>query len=310
MKVWIADRLGPEAAQVLAQAGHEVIERSGLAGGELGAALAGSDALLVRGATKVTREVLAAANGLRAVARAGSGVDNIDLPACREKGIAVFNAPGANAVSVAEHAWALILALFRRIPEAASSMSAGRWDKAELGGREVRGKTLGIVGFGRIGQEVGRIGLAFGCHVSAYDPLVDVEDTVAGVGACALDDLLAQSDIVSLHAPLLPETRGLLSAERIARLKPSAVLVNCARGDLVDEAALEAALAAGRLAGAGLDVFQVEPPGERALFRMRHVIATPHVAASTPEAQKRAGVEAATAVRDFLATGRAEGRVA
>jgi D-3-phosphoglycerate dehydrogenase len=310
VKIWIADRLGPEAVHLLAQAGYEVVERSGLAGGELGAALVGSDALLVRGATKVTREVLASANGLRAVARAGSGVDNIDLAACREKGIAVFNAPGANAVSVAEHTWALILALFRRIPEAAASMSAGRWDKAELGGREVRGKTLGVIGFGRIGQEMGRIGLAFGCHVLAHDPLVDVADAVAGVNASALDDLLAASDIVSLHAPLLPETRGLLSAERLARLKPTAVLVNCARGDLVDEAALEKALAEKRLAGAGLDVFTSEPPGDRPLFHLPHVIATPHVAASTPEAQKRAGVEAATAIRDFLSTGRAPGRVA
>jgi D-3-phosphoglycerate dehydrogenase len=310
VKIWIADRLGPEAVQVLAQAGYEVIERSGLAGSELGTALAGSDALLVRGATKVTRDVIAKANGLRAVARAGSGVDNIDLAACREKGIAVFNAPGANAVSVAEHAWALILALFRRIPEAAASMRAGRWDKADLGGREVRGKTLGVVGFGRIGQEVGRIGLAFGCHVLAHDPLVDVEDTVAGVSASSLDDLLAVSDIVTLHAPLLPETRGLLSAERLSRLKPTAVLVNCARGDLVDEAALERVLADGKLAGAGLDVFTVEPPGDRAILRLPNVVATPHVAASTPEAQKRAGIEAASAIRDFLATGRAPGRVA
>jgi D-3-phosphoglycerate dehydrogenase / 2-oxoglutarate reductase len=310
VKIWIADRLGPEAVQVLAEAGHEVIERSGLSGDELGKALAGTDALLVRGATKVTREVLASANGLRAVARAGSGVDNIDLPACREKGVAVFNAPGANAVSVAEHTWALLLALFRRIPEAASSMAQGRWEKATLGGREVRGKTLGVVGFGRIGQEVGRIGLAFGCKVLAHDPLIDVEDAVVGVSASGLDDLLAQSDIVSLHAPLVPQTRGLLSAERLAKLKPTAVLLNCARGDLVDEGALEQALAGGRLAGAGLDVFMVEPPGDKPLFRLPNVVATPHVAASTPEAQKRAGVEAATAIRDFLATGLAPGRVA
>lgn len=310
MKIWIADRLGPEAVQVLQAAGHEVIERSGLQGGELGKALTGVDALLVRGATKVTREVLVPANGLRAVARAGSGVDNIDLVACREKGVAVFNAPGANAVSVAEHTWALILALFRHIPRAASSMAQGRWEKAELGGAEVRGKTLGVVGFGRIGQEVGRIGLAFGCRVLAYDPLVDVEDAVVGASASTLDELLGASDIVSLHAPLLPETRGLLSAERLQKLKPSAVLVNCARGDLVDEAALERALAEGKLSGAGLDVFTVEPPGDRPLFRFPNVIATPHVAASTPEAQKRAGVEAATAVRDFLATGLAPGRVA
>jgi len=310
VKIWIADKLGPDAVRVLTEAGYEVIERSGLAGGQLGQALAGSDALLVRGATKVTSDVLAQANGLRAVARAGSGVDNIDLAACKERGIAVFNAPGANAVSVAEHAWALILALFRHVPRAASSMAEGRWEKAELGGREVRGKTLGVVGFGRIGQEVGKIGLAFGCRVLAHDPLVEVQEIEPGVSAASLDHLLERSDIVSLHAPLLPETRGLLSAERLARMKKGAVLVNCARGGLVDEAALERALASGHLGGAGLDVFQVEPPGERALLRLPNVIATPHVAASTPEAQQRAGVEAASAVRDFLATGQAPGRVA
>ena len=310
MKIWIADRLGPEAALLLTQAGYEVVERSGLAGVELGRALAGADALLVRGATKVTREVLVSANGLRAVARAGSGVDNIDLDACRERGVAVFNAPGANAVSVAEHAWALILALFRHVPAAAASMAAGRWEKNDLGGREVRGKTLGVVGFGRVGQEVARLGLAFGCDVMGQDPLVDAARAVPGARAASLDDLLAASDIVSLHAPLLPETRGLLSAERLSRMKPGAVLVNCARGALVDEAALETALAQGRLAGAGLDVFQAEPPGDRPLFHLPNVVATPHVAASTPEAQMRAGIEAAAALRDFLATGTAPGRVA
>ena len=310
MKVWIADRLGPDAARLLTQAGYEVVERSGLEGEELGKALAGADALLVRGATQVTRAVLAKANGLRAVARAGSGVDNIDLDACRDQGVAVFNAPGANAVSVAEHAWALILAVFRHLPRAAQSMAAGRWEKSQLGGREVRGKTLGIVGFGRIGQEVARLGLAFGCDVVGHDPLVDAALAVPGARAASLDDLLATSDIVSLHAPLVPETRGLLNAERLARMKAGAVLVNCARGALVDETALESALTQGRLAGAGLDVFQTEPPGERPLFHLPNVIATPHVAASTPEAQTRAGIEAAAAVRDFLATGAAPGRVA
>lgn len=310
MKIWIADRVGSDAARVLTQAGYEVVERSGLAGDELGRALAGADALLVRGATKVTREVLASANGLRAVARAGSGVDNIDLDACREKSVAVFNAPGANAVSVAEHAWALILALFRHLPRAATSMAAGRWEKNELGGREVRGKTLGVVGFGRIGQEVARLGLAFGCDVVGHDPLVDAALAVPGARAASLDDLLAASDIVSLHAPLVPETRGLVSAERLRRMKPGAVLVNCARGALVDETALETALREGRLAGAGLDVFQTEPPGDRPLLKLPNVVATPHVAASTPEAQTRAGIEAASALRDFLATGTAPGRVA
>ena len=310
MKIWVADAMDAEVKRLLADAGLEVAEKGGLAGEALGAALDGSQGLLVRGATKVTREVVARARDLKAVARAGSGVDNIDLEACRERGVAVFNTPGANAVSVAEHTWALVLGLLRQLPRAASSMAAGRWEKSELGGREVRGKVLGLVGFGRVGQEVARLGLAFGCRVQAHDPLVHVEDMVPGVDAATLDELLATSDIVSLHAPLLPETKGLLSAERLARMKPGALLVNCARGALVDEAALERALAEGRLAGAGLDVFEREPPGDRPLLRLPQVLATPHVAANTPEAQRRAGIEAAAALRDYLSTGQAPGRVA
>jgi len=310
MKVWIADAMDAGVKRLLADAGLEVAEQSGLAGDALGAALDGSQGLLVRGATRVTRDVVTRARDLKAVARAGSGVDNIDLEACRERGVAVFNTPGANAVSVAEHTWALILALHRHLPRAAASMAAGRWEKNDLGGREVRGKLLGLVGFGRVGQEVARIGLAFGCRVQAHDPLVFIEDVVPGAAAATLDVLLATSDIVSLHAPLLPETKGLLSAERLARMKPGALLVNCARGALIDEAALERALAEGRLAGAGLDVFEREPPGDRPLLRLPQVLATPHVAASTPEAQLRAGIEAAAAIRDYLATGQAPGRVA
>ena len=302
--------MNAEVTQLLSGAGFEVVERAGLSGEALGAALMGTDALLVRGATKVTREVVAGARGLKAVARAGSGVDNIDLEACRERGIAVFNTPGANAVSVAEHTWALILALYRRLPAAAASMAAGRWEKSALAGREVRGKTLGLVGFGRVGQEVGRIGLALGCRVQAYDPLVRVADVLAGAAAVSLDQALETSDIVSLHAPLAPETKRLVSAEMLSGMKAGAILINCARGALVDESALERALTEGRLAGAGLDVFETEPPGDRALLRMPQVVATPHVAASTPEAQLRAGVEAATAIRDYLAAGLAPGRVA
>ena len=309
MKVWIADPVSAEVVKLLTDAGLEVIERAGLAGEALGASLAGTDALLVRGATRVTREVVAGAVGLRAVARAGSGVDNIDLDACRERGVAVFNTPGANAVSVAEHTWALILGLYRNLPLAAASMAAGRWEKSALGGREVRGKMLGLIGFGRVGQEVGRIGLAFGCRVCAHDPLVFVEDVVPGAVARSLDRVFETSDIVSLHAPLTAETKGLVSAERLARMKAGSILINCARGALVDEAALERALACGRLAGAGLDVFVSEPPGDRSLLQMPQVCATPHVAASTPEAQLRAGVEAAAALRDYLATGIAPGRV-
>lgn len=310
MRVHVADRLSPEAVHVLEAAGFEVTERTGLAGEPLAAALRGAAAVLVRGATRMTREVVTQADGLRAVSRAGSGVDNIDLDACRERGIAVFNTPGANATSVAEHAWSLILAVQRRLVPAAVSTAAGRWDKQSFSGGEVRGKTLGVVGIGRVGSEVARLGLAFGCTVLVHDPYVAVAEALPGLTSVDLDALLARSDIVTLHVPLADQTRGLLDAQRIARMKPGAVLINCARGGLVDEAALERALVEGRLSGAGLDVFEREPPGELPLLRLPQVVATPHVAASTPEAQLRAGVQAAEAVRDFLITGRAHGRVA
>jgi D-3-phosphoglycerate dehydrogenase len=309
VRVLVADGLSPEAVRAMARAGLEVVEQSGLSGDYLAAALRGVSGVIVRGQTKLTRESLAQADALRVACRAGSGVDNIDLEACRERGVAVFNTPGANAVSVAEHTWALILAVHRRIVPAANSMAAGRWEKSSLSGREVRGRALGVIGLGRVGVEVARLGLAFGCRVLGYDPYVQAPAVLGDEAAVTLDTLLEEGDIVSLHVPLTAETRGFFDAARIGRMKRGAVLINCARGGLIDETALEHALASGHLMGAGLDTFEPEPPPARPLYAMPQVVATPHVAASTPEAQARAGTEAAVIVRDFLLEGRASGRV-
>jgi D-3-phosphoglycerate dehydrogenase len=306
VRVFVSDPLSRDAIAVLANAGVEVLEQEDASGEQLGVALRGSDALIVRGRTRVTEEVLARAAGLRAVCRAGSGVDNIDLAAARARGIAVFNTPGANAVSVAELTWALILALHRNLVPAAVSTAAGRWEKSTLSGSEVRDRTLGVIGLGQIGRLVAGYGLAFGCRVLGYDPAAPAPE---GIETADLDRLLRESDIVTLHVPLDEGTRRLLDRERLASMKEGAVLVNCARGGTIDEEALYEQLVSGRLGGAALDVFAEEPPRDRKLLELETVLATPHIGAATADAQRRAGVRAAEIVRDFLLQGEALGRV-
>lgn len=307
MRVFVADPLSPEATEILARAGLEVLEQTDAAGSQLGVSLTGADALIVRGRTRVTAEVLGLARGLRAVCRAGSGVDNIDLDAARQHGVAVFNTPGANAISVAELSWGMALALARHLVPAAVSTAQGAWEKSRFEGREWHGRTVGVIGLGQIGSRVAGYALAFGCRVLGTDP---VAPAPAGVEAASLDRLLAESDLVTLHVPLTDETRLLLDRGRLGRMRRGACLVNCARGGLVDEDALHDLLVAGHLAGAALDVFAEEPPRDRRLVRLAQVIATPHVGAATAEAQRRAGVRAAEIVRDFLLAGEAPGRVA
>jgi D-3-phosphoglycerate dehydrogenase len=309
MRIFVADPLNAEAVRLLAREGHEVITQPDTPAAELGAAIRGCEALIVRGKTKVSREVLATADGLRMVCRAGSGVDNIDLDAARDAGVAVFNTPGANSTSVAELAWALILALHRRLVAAAGSMAAGRWEKKKFSGHEVHGRILGVIGLGQIGKQVARIGQAFGCHVLAHDPFIDVTELMTGVSDASLEKLLSESDIVTLHLPVSADTQNLLDAERLSAMKKGAVLVNCARGGLVDEECLYRLLVDGHLAGAALDVFEREPPEGNPLLGLPQVIATPHIGAATAEAQQRAGVRAAETVLSFLARGDAPGRV-
>jgi D-3-phosphoglycerate dehydrogenase len=302
VKVLIADRLDAAAAAKLRAAGHEVVERTGLPEAELIDALRGCAALLVRGATKVTAKVIAESRDLVVVARAGTGVDNIDVGAAKARGVTVLNTPAANAVSVAELVFALLLALERHLVAAATDLRAGRWEKTKFMGRELAGRRLGLIGFGRIGREVAVRARAFGMAVVAHDPLLSAwPPEFEWAERADVPAMLPEVDYLSLHVPLAEGTRGMIGAAELARMRSDAVLVNCARGGTVDEPALHAALAAGKLRGACLDVFATEPPGAHPLLALPNVIATPHLGASTSDAQARAGVEAAELVVDTLA---------
>lgn len=301
MRVLVSDPLDPEAVERVRAAGHDVIEKSGLKGAELIAALEGVHGLMIRGATKVTAEVLQGAPSLKVVVRAGTGLDNVDRAAAKECGVEVRNTPAANAVSVAELTLGMMLAFERHIVPATLDMRAGRWEKKKYMGRELAGRSLGLVGFGRIGREVALRARAFGMNVVSCDPLI--EHWPAGfewVKRVTLDEMLPAADYLSLHVPLTDSTRNVIDAKALARMKADAVLVNCARGGTVDEDALCEALKAGRLRGAALDVFSTEPPGALKLFELDNVIATPHIGASTDAAQNRAGTEAADILIEVL----------
>ncbi len=309
--VVVADRVHP-AGIALLEAAPE-IEIVAVAGqpDRLPKELERAHALLVRSDTTVTEELMAGAPQLGVIARAGVGVDNIDVEAATRRGIAVLNAPGANTVSAAEHTIALLLSLLRKIPWAATSMQAGQWDRKRFPGSELRGKRLGLVGLGRVGVHVAAIARAFGMTVVAHDPyLPDAQAREMGITLLDLDELLESADVVSLHVPLTDETRGLMNRERLAKLKPTAVLVNAARGALVDDAALLEALEHGKLAGAALDVFEPEPlHADSPLRKVDKLLLTPHLAASTSEAQERVASEICANVRDALLTGALRGAV-
>jgi D-3-phosphoglycerate dehydrogenase / 2-oxoglutarate reductase len=304
MKIVVADSLASSALDRLRETGWTVDARSGRSPAALAADLADADALIVRSATRVDRALLAAAPRLRVVARAGSGVDNVDVETATARGIVVMNAPGANSVSVAELAFALILALARRIPAADASMKSSHWDKSKFTGGELRSKVLGIVGLGRVGQEVASRAHAFGMEVVAHDPFISSQvASDLGVELVGLDELCRRADHITLHVPSTAATRRLFNAQRFAQCKKGVRLVNTARGDLIDEAALVAAIESGQVGGAALDVFDREPPADWRLASMPQVIATPHIAASTREALELVSVDTANAVRDFLRDG-------
>jgi D-3-phosphoglycerate dehydrogenase len=305
MKIVVADDLPESALQGLREmASWTVDAASGRPRAALLDALADADALIVRSATRVDRGLLEAAPRLRVIARAGTGVDNVDVEAASARGIVVMNAPGANSVSVAEHAWALILALARRTPSADAAMKQHRWEKKKLTGVELRGKVLGLLGLGRIGQEMALRGRAFGMTIIAHDPFISAQIAAdLGVELASLDEVCARADYLSLHLPSTAATVNLLSAERLKKCKRGISVINTARGDLIDQGALVEAIASGQVAGAGLDVFAEEPPTDWRLAALPQVVATPHIAASTREAQEMVGIEAASAVRDFLRDG-------
>ncbi len=301
-RILIADPLDPSGLEILRGSGAEVRELQAAERPRLHEIIADFDALVVRSATQVDRALLAAGRNLKVVGRAGIGVDNVDVDAATELGILVVNAPTANLISATEHTFALLLALARRVPAADASLKAGDWDRKSFLGIELQGKTLGVVGFGRIGQRVAARARGFEMQVVVYDPFLDAAVVRRfDVEPLALDELLARADVVTLHTPLTPETKGLLDARRIGLMKRGAILVNCARGGLVDEQALLAALEQGRLEGAALDVFAEEPPKDFALVRHPRVVSTPHLGAQTREAQERISTETAEMLLAALA---------
>ncbi len=304
MKIVVADDLPASALDLLRAEGWTIDARAGRAPDQLATDLADADALVVRSATKVTAPLIEAAPQLRAIARAGTGVDNVDVPAASARGIVVMNAPGANSISVAELAMGFVLGLARHLPAADAAMKQGKWEKKKFLGEEVQEKTLGLVGLGRIGQEVARRAEAFDMHVIAHDPFITEQVAAAiGVELVSVDELFARADYVSLHLPSTPQTKHFLNADRLLRAKKGIRIVNTARGALIDEAALADAIESGHVAGAGLDVFNKEPTVDHRLQLLPQVIATPHIAASTREGQELVGVETATALRDFLKDG-------
>jgi D-3-phosphoglycerate dehydrogenase len=302
MKVIVADKISERGVQLLKeQPGWSIVLTTT---DNLNAEMADADALIVRSATKVTAELLELAPKLRAVGRAGVGVDNIDLEAATKRGVLVMSTPGGNAVSVAEHTFALLLALARQVPRLDKTIHEGRWEKSSAAGTEVRGKTLGLIGLGRIGSEVAVRAEAFDMRVLAYDPFIsEAAAREVSVELVPLEKLLAESDFVSLHTALSPATQNLINSSTIAKMKKGARVINAARGELIDEAALAEALTSGQLAGAALDVFAEEPPKNSPLIGLSNLIATPHVAGSTAEAQEEVGTQVAVQIKDYLADG-------
>ncbi len=293
-RVLICDPIAEDGIAVLRQFGAQVDVRTGLPPDELEATVDSYEALIVRSETKITRQVIAAAGKLQVVGRAGIGVDNIDLEAATERGIVVVNAPTGNIISAAEHAIALMMALARHIPDASASLKSGHWDRKRFMGLEVRGKTLGILGLGQVGSEVTRRARGLEMRVIAHDPFVPEERArVLGIELVPFQQLLRESDFLTVHTTLSEKTRSLIGEAELKEMKPTARLINTARGGIVNEEALEKALSEGRLAGAALDVFEKEPLTDHPLFGNEQVIATPHLGASTAEAQERVSQDVA-----------------
>ena len=305
-KVLISDKLAEEGLQILqAEDGLDVDFKPGLSADELLSIIADYEGLVIRSGTKVNADVIDRASRLKVVGRAGIGVDNVDVQAASKRGIVVMNTPGGNNVTTAEHTISMLLASARHIPQAHTSLKDGQWKRGEFVGSEVFNKTLGIVGIGNIGSIVADRARGLKMTVIAYDPFITDEAAARlGIGLVTLDELYAEADFISVHTPLTDDTRGLIGTEAFKKMKPGARIVNCARGGIVDEAALADAIRSGRIAGAALDVFAEEPPpADHALLALPEVVATPHLGASTGEAQLNVAIAVAEQVRDFLIGG-------
>ena len=311
MKIFVADDVSDSGLDPLRAAGFTVEKQTGLTGPSLVQALQNCEGLVVRSETKVTADLLASVSSLRVIGRAGVGVDNIDVPAATIRGIVVMNAPDGNTITTAEHTIALLISLARSIPQANSSLKSGRWERKKFIGVELQGKTLGIVGLGRIGRVVASRARAMGMLIVAYDPFIAPEQARdLEIELAPLDDVYARADFLTVHTPLTAETRGLIDREVFAKMKKGARIINCARGGLVDEGALCEAIENGTIAGAALDVFSQEPPAaDNPLLNLDQVIVTPHLGASTTEAQEGVAFTVAEQMRDFLLTGALRGAV-
>jgi len=305
MKVLVSDNLDQIGIQMLNDAeGIDVDVNTGLKPNELKAIIGQYDGLIIRSATKVTEELLEAATNLKVVARAGIGLDNVDIPAATKHGVVVMNTPTGNVVTTAEHAIAMMLALTRNIPAGTSSLKSGRWDKKKLQGRELFNKTLGVIGFGKIGSIVADRGRGLRMRVVIYDPFVPPEKIEKdGFEAVSLEELYQQSDYITVHVPKLKDTQNLINKAALAQMKEGVMIINCARGGIVNEQDLYDAIAAGKVNGAALDVFATEPPGDNPLLSLDQVICTPHLGASTKEAQSNVAIMVAEQVAAYLTTG-------
>jgi len=305
MKILVSDPLSEEGIKILKeQKDFQVDVKTGMKPEELKAIIKGYDALIVRSATKVTKEIIDAATDLKAIGRAGVGLDNVDLEAATKRGIMVMNTPGGNTISTAEHTMSLIMAVSRSIPQAHQSTKAGEWKRSKFVGTELYQKTLGIIGLGRIGTEVAKRALSFGMKIISFDPFLSLEVArQLSVEVVELKALLSRADYITVHTPLSDETKGLISDEEFALMKKTAYVINCARGGIIDEAALSRALEEEKIAGCALDVYEKEPPEGTPLLKFPNCIMTPHLGASTEEAQVNVAVEIAEVIRDAL-TGR------
>ncbi len=310
-KILVTDEVTDSGLQPLRNAGFTVEKQTGLAPESLPEALRDCHGLVVRSETKVTAELMDAAPTLRVIGRAGVGVDNIDVPAATARGIVVMNAPDGNTITTAEHTIALLIALARRVPQANSSLKAGHWERKSFIGVELQGKTLGVVGLGRIGRVVAGRARAFGMNVVAYDPFMSPEQARdLEIELAPLDDVFARADFLTVHTPLTPETKGIVGREAFSKMKRGVRIINCARGGLVDEGALFEAIQSDVVAGAALDVFEQEPPPvDHPLLALEKVIVTPHLGASTTEAQEGVAFTVAEQMRDYLLTGALRGAV-
>lgn len=303
-KVLISDALSPAAVKIFQDRGIEVEQKVGLKPDEIKAIIGNFDGLAIRSSTKVIADLLGAAKNLKVIGRAGIGVDNVDVPAATARGIVVMNTPFGNSITTGEHAIALMFALARQLPAANASTHAGKWEKSKFMGVELTGKTLGIIGCGNIGSIVAERALGLKMKVVAFDPYLTVERAKQlGVEKVELDQLLPRADFITLHTPMTEQTKGIIDAKALAKCKKGVQIINCARGGLVVEADLKAALESGHVAGAALDVFAEEPAKQNILFGMENVVCTPHLGASTTEAQENVALQVAEQMSDYLLTG-------